>query len=260
MQGDQEKELDELEDAVGEEDEDEVDASDPDDELDEKKAEVEEVECGLRFVHEDVKVAETLQQYKSILTRELKLDDFNPLQAEAIYVTHHLKRDCVLAIATGQGKSLISMMVHLLSRGVNKATGKGKIVVVVPLKALCEDQMRKLLEKFPGLRVLTFQGEVDGQTRQKIRDGNFDFGTHTQILTVTQMHSVVSVVFCAPEAITMEFRRLLEDLASRGDLALIVFDEAHTICLWGRAFRTAYTACSILKESPGLSAVPFLVL
>ena len=70
MQGDQEKELDELEDAVrvGEEDEDEVDASDPDDELNEKKAEVEELECGLRFVNEDVKVpVETLQQYKSIL-------------------------------------------------------------------------------------------------------------------------------------------------------------------------------------------------
>ena len=44
MQGDQEKELHELEDSVGEEDEDEVDASDPDDELNEKKAEVEEVE------------------------------------------------------------------------------------------------------------------------------------------------------------------------------------------------------------------------
>ena len=68
MQGDQEKELDELEDAVGEEDEDEVDASDPGDEQNEKKAEVEEVERGLCFVHEDVKVpVETLQQYKSIL-------------------------------------------------------------------------------------------------------------------------------------------------------------------------------------------------
>ncbi len=63
MRGDQEKGLDELEDAVGEE-EDEVDASD---ELNEKKAEVEEVEGRLRFVHEDVKIPdETLQQYKSI--------------------------------------------------------------------------------------------------------------------------------------------------------------------------------------------------
>ena len=76
MQGDQEKELDELEDAVGEEDEDEVAASDPDDELNEKKAEVEEVECGLRFVHENVKVpVETLQQYKSIL----KVLNFTPI-------------------------------------------------------------------------------------------------------------------------------------------------------------------------------------
>ena len=76
MQGDQENELDELEDAVGEEDEDEVDASDPDDEQNEKKAEVEEVEGGLRFVHEDVKVpVETLQQYKSIL----KVLNFTPI-------------------------------------------------------------------------------------------------------------------------------------------------------------------------------------
>ena len=143
------------------------------------------------------------------------------------------------------------MMVYLLSRGANKAPGKGKIVVVVPLKALCEDQMRKLLEKFPGLRVLTFQGEVDGQTRQKIRDGNFDFGTHTQILTVTQMHSVVSVVFCAPEAITVDFRRLLEDLASRGDLALIVFDEAHTICLWSPIHLSWFRRmCPFLRPVP----------
>ena len=87
-----------------------------------------------------------------ICLQGLGFEAFKEIQLEAIYVNQKLRRDCILATATGGGKTVPIIMASLLSKKL--------VVVVCPLKALMEEQIEKLKKMQIGSE-LTMAGDFD---------------------------------------------------------------------------------------------------
>ena len=130
---------------------------------------------------------------------------------------------------TGAGKSLCYQLPALARPG----TG----LVISPLIALMEDQVRSAEALGIRAAALTSASETRGETVRRFRDGALD------------------LLFVAPErASTAGFQSLLEGC----QLSLIAIDEAHCVSEWGHDFRPDYRALRPLLDAfPG---VPRLAL
>ncbi|NPA23134.1 MAG: DEAD/DEAH box helicase [Crenarchaeota archaeon] len=123
----------------------------------------------------------------------------------------------VIVLPTGAGKSIIfqstALALRTLSRGVT--------LVISPLLALIEDQVRSLKRR--GIKVCRIDGTVDNLRKRRmieeIKRGMYD------------------VVYVTPEQFqNADVRKLLEEC----DINYLIFDEAHCVVKWGRTFRPAY--------------------
>ncbi|KAG7476943.1 hypothetical protein MATL_G00088070 [Megalops atlanticus] len=154
---------------------------------------------------------------------------FKPVQWKVIYSVVEERRDNLVVMATGYGKSLCFQFPPVYSGGVS--------IVISPLISLMEDQVLQLkMSNIPAC----FLGSA--QTENILPD--LKMGHYR-------------VVYMTPEFCSGSIW-LLEELNSTIGLILIAIDEAHCISEWGHDFRGAYRSLGNLKTR--LPEVPILAL
>ncbi|KAL2100275.1 hypothetical protein ACEWY4_004669 [Coilia grayii] len=154
---------------------------------------------------------------------------FKPVQWKVIHSVLRERRDNLVVMATGYGKSLCFQYPPVLCGNIS--------VVISPLIALMEDQVLQLkMSNIPAC----FLGSAQ-----------------TQNVSVDLKKGHFRVVYMTPEFCSANIT-LLEHLNSTIGLSLIAIDEAHCISQWGHDFRNAYRDLGKLKKS--LRQVPIVAL
>lgn len=161
-----------------------------------------------------------MQKAQNILEKYWGHKNFRPLQEEIISGAYNNK-DIIALLPTGGGKSLCFQVPALLKDGI--------CIVVSPLVALMEDQVKSLQQK--GIKALAITGGISFQDLDMLLDnciyGNYKF------------------LYLSPERLQQD---LVQQRVKQMDVNLIAIDEAHCISQWGHDFRPAYLSISILKD------------
>ncbi|XP_066507446.1 bifunctional 3'-5' exonuclease/ATP-dependent helicase WRN [Hoplias malabaricus] len=154
---------------------------------------------------------------------------FKPVQWKVIQSVLQQRRDNLVVMATGYGKSLCFQFPPVYCVNIS--------VVISPLIALMEDQVLQL-------RMSNIQACFLGSAQ-------------TQNVFADLRKGMFRVVYMTPEFCSVNIS-LLEDLNVTIGLSLIAVDEAHCISHWGHDFRGAYRDLGKLKRR--LPGVPIVAL
>lgn len=151
------------------------------------------------------------------------------------------KGSLVVALPTGEGKSMIFQLVHTVGFvGADQGIKNGVTIVIVPTVALGVNHEKEAVEVLGLPRPLAFQGGNDvenGLIAERIASG-------------TQ-----GLCFASPEAACGRLREPLRIASEAGLLRALVIDEAHLVDQWGTGFRTEFQELSGLRREL-LSAAP----
>ncbi len=159
---------------------------------------------------------------QEILKHQFGYDSFRMNQQAAIECVL-TRKDCVVLMPTGGGKSLCYQIPALMADGLT--------VVVSPLIALMKDQVDALVNNGVAAAFLNSTQTSREQTEifQKVRRGE------------------LKLLYVAPERLLQsgdQFIEFLKDI----NVALFAIDEAHCISSWGHDFRPEYIQLGKLKN------------
>ncbi|MAQ42461.1 DNA helicase RecQ [Mesonia oceanica] len=155
-------------------------------------------------------------------------DEFRPKQ-EAIISNVLAKKDTLVIMPTGGGKSICYQLPALLLEGVT--------LVISPLIALMKDQVDGL--KANGVEADFFNSSQEPEEQQEIFE------------KVAQ--GTLKLLYVAPESLSA-----LNDILKETYISCIAIDEAHCISSWGHDFRPSYQQLGFLKRS--LPNTPIIAL
>ena len=163
-----------------------------------------------------------------LLKKHWGFDSFRKPQAAIIKAVLG-GNDAFVLLPTGAGKSICYQIPALMTEGV--------CLVVSPLIALMEDQVKSLEEK--GIKALVLSSKLN---------------RHDTIIAFDNlMHGNYKFLYLSPEKLQSEF---IQEKISQLSLNLIAIDEAHCISQWGHDFRSAYLKIPVLNDiHPGIPKI-----
>lgn len=179
---------------------------------------------------DDQDLTEENQKYIQVLKKYFGYTSFRKPQLSIIKQTIEEKRDQLVVMATGRGKSLCYQFPALYLSGLT--------VVVSPLISLMEDQVMSLAL----LNVeacLLGSAQTDKSIEENLLEGKY------------------KVVYITPEYIDSS-PELLEQINNKIGISLIAIDECHCVSQWGNDFRPAYRRIGNLRKI--LKNTPFIAL
>jgi len=162
-----------------------------------------------------------MQKAKQILKEIFGYDSFRPLQQEIIESIVN-KKDCLVVMPTGGGKSLCYQIPALMFDGLT--------IVISPLISLMKDQVEQLRQ----LGVET--ALLNSSLSQK--DYNFNLANVKS--------GKAKLLYLAPESLQKED---ISNLLKSVKVDCITVDEAHCISEWGHDFRKDYRQLGNFKKS-----------
>ena len=156
-----------------------------------------------------------------------------PRQKEALQSIVFKGQDCLIALPTGYGKSLIYQMLPSLFDKITarnlSSKDKSIVLVVSPLNALIDDQINKLKSAGVNCTSLRVCGdEVDGAFEEKIR-------VVPHIPRAEELQAgKFDLIFTHPEVIVSnrQCRDLFLSAYYQRNVRAVVVDEAHCIIEW----------------------------
>ncbi|WP_445175980.1 DNA helicase RecQ [Microcoleus sp.] len=151
-------------------------------------------------------------------------DSFRPGQREIVEAALQ-KRDMMIVMPTGGGKSLCFQLPALLKPGLT--------VVVSPLIALMQDQVEALQDNGIGATFLnsTLSSQETRSRETAIQEGK------------------IRLLYVAPERLLGErFLPFLDIVANKLGISAFAIDEAHCVSEWGHDFRPEYRQMQRVRD------------
>ena len=171
-----------------------------------------------------------MKALEDILKKHWNYDAFRPQQL-AVIESILAGKDTLALLPTGAGKSICFQVPTIYQRGI--------CVVISPLIALMQDQVKDLVSKqlkavLVGSQLSAYEESI---VFKEIEAKKYQF------------------IYCSPEKLAQKhFQTLLSGLP----IQLFAIDEAHCISQWGYDFRPSYRKLDFLKKT--FPAIPILAM
>lgn len=147
----------------------------------------------------------------------------------------------VIALPTGEGKSMIFQLVHAVGFvGEATSSDRGVTLVIVPTVALGVNHEEEAVSVCGLARPLAYQGGA---------------AAANAVIAERIAKGIQGLCFVSPEAACGPLRGALRQAADSGRLRALVIDEAHLVDQWGTGFRSEFQELSGLRQEL-LAAAP----